>query len=172
MECGILVSKSITIFLLPSNNYHMIFLNLKHPSEDYSIQTIFIYWTSTIAGNRDLVSYHYILAIPHTIALLLNYCITQTLTLLPSNSRTRDHEFHPGNITRGGHRIFCFYQLDYNKDIGSLESLVLLTQSLNSYTLLFTINLLVYGTVPNCTNQCTSFSITLVPFQPAHTSVS
>jgi len=30
-ERGILVSKSITIFLLPLNNYHMIFLNLKRP---------------------------------------------------------------------------------------------------------------------------------------------
>ena len=30
-QCGILVSKSITIFLLPLNNYHMIFLNLKWP---------------------------------------------------------------------------------------------------------------------------------------------
>ena len=30
-ECGILVSKSITIFHQPLNNYHTIFLNLKQP---------------------------------------------------------------------------------------------------------------------------------------------
>ena len=30
-ECGILVSKSITIFHQPLNNCHMIFLNLKRP---------------------------------------------------------------------------------------------------------------------------------------------
>ena len=43
--------------------------------------------------------------------------------------------------------IFSFYQLDNNKDICGLGSLVVLTQSLNSYTLLFTINLL---TVRHC----------------------
>ena len=54
-ERGILVSKSITIFLLPLNNYHMIFLNLKRPWVDFSIQTLFIHWKSIIARNRDLV---------------------------------------------------------------------------------------------------------------------
>jgi len=60
---------------------------------------------------------------------------------------------------------FSFYQLDYNKDICDLESLVFfLTQSLNSYTLLFTFNLLVYSTVTNWTNQCTSLLSHLFPF--------
>jgi len=54
-ECGILVSKSITIFLQPLNNYHMPFLNLKQPWKDFSIQTLFIHWRSIIAGNRALV---------------------------------------------------------------------------------------------------------------------
>ena len=54
-KCGILVPKSITIFLLPLNNYHMIFLNLKRPWKDFSIKTLFIHWRSIIAGNRDLV---------------------------------------------------------------------------------------------------------------------
>ena len=55
MECGTLVSKSITIFLLPLKNYHMIFLNLKRPWKDFSIQTLFIHWRSIVARNRDLV---------------------------------------------------------------------------------------------------------------------
>jgi len=42
-------------FLLPLNNYQMIFLNLKRPWKDVSIQTLFIHWRSIIAGNRDLV---------------------------------------------------------------------------------------------------------------------
>jgi len=60
--------------------------------------------------------------------------------------------------------IFSFYQLDNNKDICGLESLVLLTQSLKSYTLPFAINLLVYSTVTDCTNQCTSLLSHFFPF--------
>jgi hypothetical protein len=33
----------------------MVFLNLKRPWKDFSIQTLFIHWRSIIAGNRDLV---------------------------------------------------------------------------------------------------------------------
>ena len=54
-ECGILLSKYINIFLLPLNNYHKIFLNLKQSWKDFSIQTLFIHRRSIIAGNRDLV---------------------------------------------------------------------------------------------------------------------
>jgi len=55
MDYGILISKSITIFLLTLNNYHMIFLNLKRPWKDFSIQSPFIHWRSIIAGTKELV---------------------------------------------------------------------------------------------------------------------
>ena len=68
---GILVPTFITIFLLPLNNYQMIFLNLKRPSKYFSIQTPFIHWKSITVGNSDLVSLPVHLPITYTTALTL-----------------------------------------------------------------------------------------------------
>jgi hypothetical protein len=48
--------KFITIFHRPSNNYHMIFLNLKRLQKDFFLHTPSTHWRNIIAGNKDLVS--------------------------------------------------------------------------------------------------------------------
>ena len=95
---GILVPTFITIFLLPLNNYQMIFLNLKRPSKYFSIQTPFIHWKSITAGNRDLVSLPVHLPITYTTALTLKYDIT---------SSTRAYSYKQSNKLYRMYLLYC-----------------------------------------------------------------